>query len=54
MYLDRRQIGEIGIQQAEPGVHGVVITDIQRDSAFGRLRIQRLAPGTRVDNAGPV
>jgi hypothetical protein len=54
MYLNWRQTGQVGIQQTQPGILGIVITDVERNSALGRARIQRLTPDTRVGDAGPV
>ena len=54
MYLDRRQTGQVGVQQIQPGILIVVIPDVQRDGTFGRARIQRLAADPRVSDRGPV
>jgi hypothetical protein len=54
MYLDRRQTGQIGVQQTQPRVLGIMAADIERDSAGGSTRIERLMPDTRVGAAGPL
>ena len=55
MNLDRRQVWtSSAFKQAQPGIRGVVIADIQCDGPRCRTRIQRLTPGPRVGDAGPV
>jgi hypothetical protein len=54
MQLRRRQISQIRVQQAQPGIGRIEVADVQRHGARRSPRVERLTPGPGIGDRAAV